>query len=63
MIIIIYPYISWWTSGFFLFFGYYENDTVNIYLQVFVWTCSNLLCIYTPRSRGPDHMGILQLIY
>ena len=42
-------------------FGYYENATVNTHLQVFVWTCFNVLCIYKPRSGGPDRMAVLWL--
>ena len=42
----IYLFISWWTFGLFLIFGFYKYAAVNIHIQVFVWKHLFLLGIY-----------------
>ena len=43
----VYLFISWWTFGLLPLWGYYDNMTLNIYLQVFTGTLFSILLIHT----------------
>ena len=47
----IYPFNSWWIFGLFLLFGYYEESTLNIHEEVFMWTHIYNSLRHIPRSR------------
>ena len=45
--VFVYLFISWWTFVLFPLWGYYNNMTLNIHLQVFTGTLFSILLICT----------------